>query len=259
MSDYINQQKNYSLSEQQSVSILRSTLSPDSVKAYIACLQANKGLTIQIPDAALKEDTFQFTVDWSPNYHPRKNLLELKVTNGKIEGDNKVVVDYPVSKTFTLTRDLGKTLFLSASIDSQSDIVSLPALPKFIVKLREKLNPPSDKPAFNYIEDGGHNLTPVRVDYCFSADPDSLLLPSTMLAQVQISGDPRRAYTTINEDKKNNGLNSCGRVYDSTGCKECTQQVTGRFSIWEAYITDAEAPVLSKADYQRARSVQDIK
>jgi hypothetical protein len=257
LSEYISQQKNYTVSEQQSVSILRSTLSPDSVKAYIACLGSNKGLAIVIPDAALNEDAFQFTVDWNPNYRPRGDVLELKVTNGKIDGKSSVHVQYPASVPFSITRDVSKTLFISATIDSQSDIVSLPHRPSFTMKLREKYEPPLDKPEFYSIEDAGHSLQPLKASLCVSASPDSILIPSTMIPQFLISGDRPRA--TVNEDKKNSGLKSCGIVYNSTPCKECSMQIRGRFSIFEAYLTDADNKTPpEKVDASRSTGIQSI-
>jgi hypothetical protein len=258
LSEYINQQQNYTLSEQQSVSILRSTLSEDSVKAYIACLNSNRGLAIVVPDAALNEDAFQFSVDWNPPTRPRDHVLEVNVTNGTIDGKTKIKVNVqvPDSKPFALTRDANKTLFISATLDGQSDIISLPRRPQFIVKLREKYEPPLDQQPFYSIEDGGHSLQPLKQPLCISATTDSILLPSTMIPQFAISGDRPRA--TVNEDKKNSSLKACGLVYNSTPCKECSMQIRGRFSVFEAYLVNAPKAVLEKADLGRQRSIQDI-
>lgn len=98
MSEYISQQKNYTLSQQQSVSILRSTLSPDSVKAYIACIGANRGLSIVIPADALDESSFPFEVYWDPSYSPKGKLLVMKVINGKIDGESKVTIQQNPAK-----------------------------------------------------------------------------------------------------------------------------------------------------------------
>jgi GNAT superfamily N-acetyltransferase len=165
ISDYISQQKQFTLSEQQSVSVLRSTLSADSVKAYIACIGANRGVSVIVPDAALNEQVFQLTVNWDPKYKPNNNELTINVTNGNIVGDAKAILQPTESKTFTINRDLSKTLFVSAVIDGQSDLISMPATPKFVVKLRER-----DSPDFELIRDGGHGTSLVKRDACITAD-----------------------------------------------------------------------------------------
>lgn len=252
LSEFFGQQTSYNLSEQQSVSVLRSTLSADSVKAYVACIKANRGLAIALPDAALNEESFQFTVDWNPDYTPTGKVLEFKVTNGKLDGPSRVTIgNHPWHKSFSLKRDLSKTLFVSATIDSQTDLVSLPAKPKFVMKLREKY---SD--SFKYIRDAFHGVAPIKEDYCIPADADAVLLPSTMVPEVKIIGTHPRA--TVNEDKTNNIHRACGRIYDDTPCKECTQQISGRFSIYEAYFEASPTAILGKTEFVKKRSFADF-
>ena len=58
LSEYVRDRQNYSVSASDSISILRSTLSPDSVKAYIACLNSGNPVTIMVPDVATTEVKF---------------------------------------------------------------------------------------------------------------------------------------------------------------------------------------------------------
>jgi hypothetical protein len=79
---FLETHEDYKVSTQQSVSVMRSTLSDESVKAYIACLNAG-GLAIAIPDAAMSEEVFQLRVFWNP----KGNIPEKKhtLTDGKIQ------------------------------------------------------------------------------------------------------------------------------------------------------------------------------
>ncbi len=96
-SRYIHDHENYSFTKSQSIATLRSTLSADSVRAYIACLHSNDPVTVLIPDTAMSEPVFQFTVEWNPNYPtPKKSQLTILVTNGTIDGKKtKTVTMFP--------------------------------------------------------------------------------------------------------------------------------------------------------------------
>lgn len=241
--------------QQQNVSVLRSTLSPDSVKAYIACLGSNRGLSIAIPAEALDEDAFLFTVDWNPNFRSRDDQLELKVINGKIDGATKVRARPPISVPFSITRDTGKTLFISATIDGQADIISLPRRASFTLKLREKYEPSLEKPPFQSIQDAGHSLDGYNARHCISASPNSILLPSTLIPQFAISGN--RPKVVLDPDKKNSALNACAQITNSTPCKECTNAIRGRLSIWEAYVVelnDSKKATIEKVEGPRLKS-----
>jgi hypothetical protein len=244
LSEFVSQQQNYNLSQQQTVSVLRSTLSPDSVKAYIACVDSSRGVSIELPDAALSEDNFQFTVSWNPNYKAKKSTLKIVTTNGEIIGDSKVQISPTDSTTFTLKRTLpDKALFISASVDGKTDIVSIPRLPAFALKLRELFDPPKEQPQDTLIRDGGHGTVYVDRIHCISATSgDTSLIPSTMIFEGQIYGDTNRAKVTI-DTKTNSSRRSCGHMINSTGCNQCSNGITGRFAIFEAYL----APTADKS------------
>jgi hypothetical protein len=229
VAQYVSQQKQYILSQQQTVSVLRSTLSPDSVKAYIACLGADRGVSITIPDAALTEPAFQFGVDWDPKFAAGEDKLSLVATNGTIVGDSNVLIKPTESRIFIMTnRDLTKTVFIAAQVHGQTDIVSLPPVPQFAIKARVRS---SDQ--FGSIRDGGHGTSLVGADVCIAADTDSILIPSTMKAVVSRVGPVDRSPTTITPG---NVRSVCGHWQASTGANEITVSINGHFEVDEIYL-----------------------
>lgn len=129
LSQYVSEKTSFHLSETESVSILRSTLSPESVKAYLGCIGANRGVAITIPDSAMDAEEFVVKVAWDPDYNPTDNKLDLVVAGATVTGKTDVEIKPTQSKSFVIKRDLTKPLFLSATIDGKADDISLPKHP----------------------------------------------------------------------------------------------------------------------------------
>src|ERR1700733_817437 len=67
ITDYISQQNDYSVSYNESVSILRSFLSANGLAAYKACLNQNEPVVISYADDAISDDSFFIHVHWNPD------------------------------------------------------------------------------------------------------------------------------------------------------------------------------------------------
>ena len=144
LAQFISQQERYVVTKEQSVSVLRSTLSPDSVRAYIACVGNLPPLTMRVSDSALSEPKFPFTVQWSPGYRAKSNQMELKVINGTIDGktEKKVTIQPQDQADFVISRDGNgsKTLIISANVDGKSsDPVFMPGFPSIRNKITTEI------------------------------------------------------------------------------------------------------------------------
>jgi hypothetical protein len=234
-------QKNFSLTQQETVSIFRSTLDDKSVDAYIACLKKG-GVSILIPPAAVGEDGFLFSVEWRPDYRTNNKEydLNLLVKNGSIDGSPKRKVRPTDTTPFSLTRDPTKKLFIVASIDGKVDEIALPRRPGFVMKLRERTTE-----RWSVTRDGGHGTDYVEQTNCVTANQDSILLPSTWSFVGTKVGDQSRIVTRPAET--GNGPNRfCGVTGASTGANQITIRVDGHFSVFEAYLEDSNDGVIDK-------------
>lgn len=182
----MTQHENFALSENHSVSILRSTLSEGSVQAYIACLHFSDPVIVYIPDAAITEAVFPFRIAWRPDYRaPTAARLVVTVTNGKIDGKkSKELIMQPTDMVpLQVERDNNglKSLFITAYINGKaSDPTSLPPLPSFKVILEPKFEPPLDKPAAAICRSGDCGTEYLKHDICVYPDKDTIVLPSTL-------------------------------------------------------------------------------
>jgi hypothetical protein len=165
VADFIRHQTQYQMSVQQMTSLVRSTISGNGLTAYLGCIGANRGVTIEIPDAAASDPGFAFTGEWDPKFVAPESVLTLKTVNGEILGGNEYPIKATQSRNFILTnRDLSKTLFVAAEVNGQADIVSLPAVPNFVTKLRRRATPQG-----HYEASTGSNSIQVRLDGVFTA------------------------------------------------------------------------------------------
>lgn len=138
------------------------------------------------------------------------------------------------SPTVLVNRDLSNTLFISATVDGKSDIVSLPAAPKFTVKVKPIWNPPMEKPPLVNERSGGAGTTPWNTDLCVSPEPDAILLPSTRLFEKE---GTNTGGGLLYDDKNASTLRVCVNVRNSTGSNEFQSIIQGRFQVWEAYLS----------------------
>lgn len=237
ISQFLETHEDYKVSTQQSVSVMRSTLSDESVKAYIACLNAG-GLAIAIPDAAMSEEVFQLRIFWNPkgNIPEKKHTLAIRVTNGKIQdasGQETVSfstnIDPNYSVPLTVSRDLDKALFITAVVDNDSDLVSIPARPQFLVKWKVVA---TKEDALERSDNAG--LSVIDRDECISAEPDAILLPSTAKFVGQTYGPDATAKP--NPDKSN-AVSVCGVFHAHSACRthDCDAGIHGHFSVVQLY------------------------
>lgn len=251
---YVTDHENYSLSASDSISILRSTLSPDSVRAYIACLNSNNPVTIFVPDVATTEVNFPITVEWNPNYPAKDNQqLTISVINGKVDGkvQETVRMNRTDQKSFQISRDNNgaNRLFITASIFGKvSDPATLPGIPTFKLTLKPKFEPPLDKPATAICRSGGCGTTYVKIPICVYPDTGSILLPSTLkFVADKLVGDPRRSHAGVLDG--NDGYHACGFIDSSAGANEDYNYISGRFLAAETYlepIVPGAAPISPK-------------
>lgn len=245
LTEFISKQANYTVSSQQSVSVLRTTLPPESVKAYVTCAAPGTDVFVEVPDSALSEEKFQIFVSWAPKAAGKKSQkLRLTVTNGTFEGELDPISPgerVPVE----ITRELDKTLFISAKVSGQSDSVSLPPKPSFSVRLRDRVEPPLDEKEFVIKSGGDAPPDAVSSKLCINADNGTSLLPSTLIFKGRIYGDPRRARYEVPADISN--LTTCMLLQASTIDRKAQNAVVGRMSVWQASIVpieDAPASIL---------------
>ncbi|WP_162950115.1 hypothetical protein [Rhizobium jaguaris] len=246
MSEFVSQHQNYQLSQQQSESLLRSTLSPDSVRAYIACINKDDPVSILLPDSAVTDAVFQFKITWNPNYRGVKpSEMKVTVTGGTIDGQNEKKIklippqDSPI---FVLERDKGGyvPLYISAYIDGQaSDIVSLPSFPDFIVKILAR-----NSQAIDSIRDGQHGTSLVQGKLCIQpTDGNSRLLPNTLAWVGSSVGDPNRARADVTTHAaENSSTLVCGHWWNSSGANEESNRLTGYFVVQEVYTDPVQKP-----------------
>jgi hypothetical protein len=239
LASFISEQENYNFSEQQSISILRSTLDPESVKAYLGCLNAAKAVTIIIPDAALSDEAFQVQLDWNPKYRAHKSTATIRMTNGEIVGPSEFPIESSDSIPIIMKRDLDKQLYISAFIDGQSDLIALPARPQFTVKRRQLWVPPLDKPELSMCRSGGCGTQPLTDDYCIQPSDDGMLIPSSFNFHGKVIGLADRAKSTthaLNNSVTNGPSKVCGNISDSAGANEEDNRISGRFFVYELYL-----------------------
>lgn len=249
LSQYLSLYENYVISKEQSISVLRSTLSPDSVRAYIACLKSNDPVTVIIPDTALNEPVFQFTVEWNPNFRAKADHLTVNVTNGTIKGRKSATVFMQPTDSFPfeLKRDGkgDKTLFITAHIAGKtSDPASLPGIPQFRLTLKPTSAPPPGQPEADIKRSGHYGTSYVKDDYCVTPKADSILIPSTLKFVGRIVGDPGRARSGIYPN--NTSQRACGYIENSAGANEDFNEIRGRFVAFQtdlSPVTAAPPPV----------------
>ncbi|RVJ38504.1 hypothetical protein [Sinorhizobium medicae] len=255
---YIVQNENYNLATSESVSILRTTLSPDSVAAYIACLKANDPLTIVAPDTAIGEIEFPLTVRWAPGFEVPGSTLKVTLINGTIEGKKvfEKKVDPPEEISLTILRNGkgDKRLFITAEVNGKvSDTFTYPAIPMFKVDMQRSFSPPRDKLPYSICRSGHCGTDKVVKDLCIYASGGGTLLPSTQGFEVsQIVGDPNRAKWY--QKKGNSSGVSCAVVENSAGASEHYNFIAGWATVMQAVtvpIDEDALPKFVKDSYRR--------
>jgi hypothetical protein len=248
----IKDSTNYSLNDDETISILKSTLSQASVDAYIACVthQNPPPIAISMNPEVLTEPKFQFKVHWHPDYRtPKEAKIVLMVTNGTIEGKTKYSTKMKPSDElpFEVTRDDNgsKRLMISASIwGKTSDIISVPPLPTFEAKLQSKL---SD--VVGLCRSGGCGTSSVKFGVTIVPDGDSRLLPGTLRFIVQqMRGNPDEIYTCPETNasfphhcddyrsQDNDPFHATGEVRGRAGANESDNFISGRFMVLQTVI-----------------------
>jgi hypothetical protein len=194
----IHDSTNFSVNDDETVSILKSTLSQASVDAYIACVnhQHPPPVSISFPPQSLTETQFQFKVHWHPDYlTPKEAELVLTITNGTVDGKTKV--RKPIRPTeeiiLQVVRDDNgsKRLIMSAWVwGKASDILTLPPLPTFEVKLRPKLSEYRE-----LCRSGGCGTAPVTFGVHIIPDGESQLLPDSLqFVLAKMVGNPNDVF-----------------------------------------------------------------
>jgi hypothetical protein len=263
---YIAEHEGYSLTTTDSISVLRSTLSPDSVRAYIACLNSNNPITVLVPDSATTDVTFPITVHWNPDYPAKDNQkLTVNVINGTIDGHtaaSAVLANRSDEKSFTIVRDnKGKEkLYITASIFGKvSDPATIPPIPQFRVTLEPKFMPPLNQPPSSICRSGGCGTVYVKFDECVYPDTGSVLLPSTLkFVADKLVGDPRRSGSGIEPGADQ--FHACGYIYSSAGGNPDYNLISGRFMAAQTVLVpvDAAAPPASPRQPTAANVMENL-
>ncbi len=238
ISNLISRKENYYLSKEQSISMLRTTLDAGGVQEYVKCTNG-VDISIILPEAAIASNKFRFSVKWSPSNRAEKSRLEVYVTGGILNQEGSIDIEPTDTVSFEVERNADAEMYISATVDGQSDTIVLPPLPKFKPKLHTV-----DSVTETIIRDGYHGTDLVVRDLCVAASEEGMLLPSTMIWVGQVVGDPKRSYAELSD--KSNSVLSCGSIRSSTGAQEISNSIKGHFSIIEVLLE----PIQSSIDGQ---------
>jgi hypothetical protein len=260
LAENIMQNENYRINEEQSIAVLRATLSLNDLKAYFACVASRDPVDIILPVAALVEPTFHFRVAWDPEYPAKKSTLSLHIANGTIGGqasvsvsmDSQDILDFEVKRD----GDGSKPLSISAYMYGKpSDPVSLPGIAAFTLALKAKSS------NGDHIKRSSHDgIDYVKHYLCIYPDGDAILLPSTMkFSASALVGDPARARAGV-YDKQNTVWQSCGYIENSAGGNEDYSEIGGQFLVFETALEPATGGArLERVDMSKKPSrYQDI-
>ncbi|MCZ8543077.1 hypothetical protein OOJ09_02705 [Mesorhizobium qingshengii] len=242
MNEFLQTHEDFHLSKEESTSVLRSTLSEASVQAYIACLGVG-GVAITVPDAAISDKLFKFRVYWNPKggvAHGNSYKLKVSVTSGKLVNDDGGTtlndsedIEINGSVPFTAVRDnLDEQMYISAAVGRETDLVSIPARPQFLLKSKLVFTAP--KPD-TLLRSDHYGLVAIDRDECVAAEPDTILLPSTVKFVGQFYGADARA---VPNPAKSDSSSACGLFHAHSACRthDCDAGIVGYFSVNELYV-----------------------
>lgn len=242
---YLSSTEKFSLSRDESIGIIRSTLSPNSVKAYLACIGEDRGVAIRVPEIALKEDIFQFSVIWDPKGRAQQSaILVIQINSGSLASETKVRIQRGDTAIFSARRQLDKPIFISASVEGSADQIVLPAAPRFTLEKRRRILE---------IRSGAITSTTglANQDACINASTGSNLLPSTR-GYSKLTEVGRSEVISVSEiENQISSTQVCWRVTARRpGSGQTYTQGKATFWVWEAYLK----PIVQKLP---ARSIPD--
>ncbi|CAN7474157.1 hypothetical protein [Mesorhizobium caraganae] len=240
MSEYISEHSDFRLTGEQTTSVIKATLSDASMRAYITCLQATKGVFVVVPPSALDEEQFPFKVVWRPANLSEASPISLSVTNGELIGASAELSE-PMKaneeRLFTIKRDLGKTLFISAKVNGEVDTISLPRKPTFRVSIGELYYPPIGEKESQIIRGYGTNTTDlISRDLCVSSAEGGLFSSAGAAKIVAEVVDGQRRAKIEMDDANNNSRRVCGRISASSGASGIMVGIRARLHVFRAII-----------------------
>jgi hypothetical protein len=266
LAQYVNDNENYSYTYQDSISVLRSTLDPKSVEAYIACLRSNNPVTVYTPDSVTTDPVFPITVHWNPDYPaPDNQTLTITVINGTVDGKSSttyVMKNKSDEASFTIARtDNGRgKLYITASIFGKvSDPVTLPGIPQFKLTLVPKFSPPHNNPPLSTCASSKCGTDYKKATACILPDTGSILLPSTIkFVADQFAGNPSRSGSLI--EPGGDQFHVCGSVFSSANSNKDYNSIAGWFLAAEAVLApvDPQAPKATATQPIRANRLQNL-
>ncbi|WP_322884124.1 hypothetical protein U8C35_04225 [Sinorhizobium medicae] len=238
LSDYISEQADFRLSQQEAISVLKATLSESSVRAYEACLGSQK-LVISIPDLAGSDSDILVDVKWTPDgVDVPASKLNLNISGGElIEGDQKSRFERGEARIFKIHRaNLFEPLSIKATIRGDRAEVYLPRKPNFKVVFAELYDPPMSQGPHGIRRGVGDNTTDLaKYDLCVISE-EGILIPSTAYMQKDIvDGQGGRAFADVDHATAS-GHKVCGTVGASSGGAFSLVQITARLRVFEVKV-----------------------
>ena len=231
LSDYLQEKTDYKMSYNETTSILRTTLSEASVKAYMACL-GSRGVTIIVPPEALDEEEFPFFVAYHAQGTSDDQKLVLAVTGGDLVDPDTSKMRLNEQRLFKVKRDLNRALFISATIAGQKDIVVLPRKENFRVELKEIVEPPLSGKGLSIKRGYGHGTTDkLTQPLCVTSEEGGLMGAKVVVAQ---SGGDKYSGYTLDED--NNTHRVCAKVWAYSGGADFPTSIRARLYVMRAVV-----------------------
>ena len=263
---HLAQNEKYVLSTQDSVSVLRTTLDPNRVKAYIACIHANNPVAIVVQEeTAYDQVKFPVYISWNPQYPTDKNDTDVivTVTNGTVNGKQKwqgKVVKQGDSDALNIVRDNNAKdpLYITAKANNvQADVIYFPPIRRFDVSHDVEYNPYYDpKVPKNSAPDAricrsvncGEDY--YTFDICVVPSPNGVLLPSTTSFLVtERAGDPARAKWSRQDG--GNSMKSCIKLENSSGGQPSYNLIGGYANAIELVTTKRDEEDVTALGYDR--------
>lgn len=192
------------LNQIQTQTIYRSYLSPEAVKAYMACVENDADhLDITVPNTALDQSDFFVTLMWMGRRSDPAGKFDnvgahhFQIFGGEIpdQADFDKIESIPNGKPFRVRvkRDLSVPFGFSASVEGSSGEIGLPAKEE-PAKLQIEPVTSQEQPAY------GDGLADQHNSYCMKANPNEIFLASTIqfADRTQLQSNTR-AWSTLNQ------------------------------------------------------------
>jgi hypothetical protein len=197
------QNEKLDVSQSQFNTMMRSHISSEGVKAYIACLQRNDMQTeVTVPPEAATQSNFFITLVWRGPRGTAAGKFDnvgphhFQIFGGEIPDEEKYDKDQSLSNgqeyKIKVKRNLSEPFGFSASVGGQSSEVNLPPTPK-PNKIRFDVVSSPETSAY------GDGLNAQHNPYCLSAKNNEQFLVSTIKIVNRVQAPSNgRAWTDLN-------------------------------------------------------------